>query len=1194
MGLFDEDQDSLDGLLLDDNLDDYTRNQAKQIQSLESDLRGAGLTPPPSEPRHSIFLDILDTLDAPRQGIAGVIDTLFRGDAFQVDPLTGQNIGIGFRRGQKENTTFSDILRRNDVIENPILRGTAGFIGDVFTDPLTYLTFGAGTGAKVGGRVLTEKGLELRNSLSKKLTDNGVVDILEHSEKIDNAFVSIAKLQEATKSLSNTSSDSVRAFNKSQVDKFEKELAGLVDTNDIANANIFEKSKIKVGINVPFLGNFTKSDEAKLATEIVYQDPGPIGSALRAAGKVFNPKKINIADIEISDKVIDAFDNLRLYANEKLDTIKTLPVIGAPVKLATDAADKASILFSKVFNQKALTGADFNRNRLNYIDYREASKAQALQRTTEILGDDILRDKNIQKEVFLALDAQAFDSIKDAATKGGNEDILNIINKLKAGADVSESDMMAFKALSTQSGSEQVFRERLNNLLASNIDPKVKEGLIKTVKAMDDIAAEEAQLGIKHGFIDYYVPHRYKRLGELETSTSSNKSFIKGRKYSTIGEAFEQSGKVADTDLAALLQSRIQKSLELQAQRRFAQRVMIEESLPKDLMVQVYREAQQIPGGEASKLLKRYGINLKPIDPELMKDGAYNAIRQRIYRGVGLKDPQASELAAKSTAEFQAKVNEELWSSGKKPLDNMIPQEALGELGDAVKLPGSSDEFFLPKPVADAFKETIANKDILKDALKGSSFGKATLNMLDSASSFFRRWVTLPWPGYWAQNFFGDRFNQAMAGIQAYDPGIFARTHSVLNGKSAVKTPSGQLINKSGLDNIIKQFGVNYSVNDYLGTVESLGKMNIDSFLAQKNTLLDNVTKAKNAANRIAARNQVADKFQKTFDGFFRVSHVVHRLEKGDSVADAVRGAQDLYFNYRDMSDVEKSLFRRFYMFYGYLSKATKRSVNSLMTAPGNITQQLHGTRALAEFFSSPDASPSVDQIENKLLSSATRSEQLSHYVGRSEDGKPIYARGFAAPINAVLQQFTAYAPRNLSVDELIDSTGDSFRRTIQKQFATSNPIINSIAQVVSGKNLYFDKPLDSAFLRKLPSLNSAVERLAGIPYDKLPVDLDAPVKAFLNAVPDGKGRLIADQGRMWVLMNLVPGLSRLVSTAGSITNTDTPTKLGLFRALTGVNIEDTDPSRTFISSRLDELKDFAKSNSLSQRKRNAEEGIDG
>ena len=64
--------------------------------------------------------------------------------------------------------------------------------------------------------------------------------------------------------------------------------------------------------------------------------------------------------------------------------------------------------------------------------------------------------------------------------------------------------------------------------------------------------------------------------------------------------------------------------------------------------------------------------------------------------------------------------------------------------------------------------------------------------------------------------------------------------------------------------------------------------------------------------------------------------------------------------------------------------------------------------------------------------------EQLSRVVGKSKDGKPV-GRGFAAPLNAVMQQFSLQSPRNFSVGELITAQ-DSTRRTIQKTICNIQP----------------------------------------------------------------------------------------------------------------------------------------------------------
>ena len=1185
--MFGANESELDSILSNPNVDSKSRDLARQVRGMERKVAQAGLDPSLTEPRSSLFGEVLDTLDAPRQGVAGVLDAALRGDIFQ------PGVGTGWQRGQAENTTLSDIFRRQGLFYDPISRGAVGLVGDVLMDPLTYLTFGVGGGLRAGGKALTEGGAALKELASSRLISNGITDIVQHSDIIDEAFKGAARYQEAARNFSKAEG-SVRALEADKMAKALDVFSSVLKEEEVVGQELFKRPGLRAGINVPFLGHVTGA-EPSLSKEVILQDPGPVGQAMRLAGKIWKPGKIKLADFELSDDVLDAFDNVRLYANDSLaklgGLVSSVPVVGDAVKATGDALSAANKLFRQVFYQKSLVGAAANNNRLDYLNFKEGAKIVARDRAFETIGQELLQDKGLQKEIYLAIDAQAMGALKDgvaAAPASKAKELNDVINRIRQTGNVGEGEQLMFREAALSTGAEQGFRSRIDNLLADpNVDPRVKDGVSRVMKAMDDVALEEAQAGLGYSRLEYYVPHKYLNLDNVPGSNSGKTdSFLKSRKYDTIADAFEQGGKVADTDLASLLQYRFQKSLTLRAQRQYAQRLMIEEGLDEGLVTKVYKEALIDPSGPAAQALKRNRIELKPLDMNALQDGLVNAEREKVYAGVGLKDPEASRMIADSAAQFQQKVHEELWAGGAKPADSLIPQQALGEIGEKVAIPGGG-EMFLPKPIADSFRETIAAKDVLKEALSGTSFGKATLSVLDHATSFFKKMVTLPFPAYWAQNFLGDRFNQVMQGVHAIDPGIFARTHSVLSGKSAIKSANGLMLDKPTLDNIIKQFGMQYSVGDFLGTVESFGKMNIDKFLAEKNPFLENVAKAFKSENRQAALSQLHDGFQKSFDGFFRVSQFVHRFEKGDTIADAVRSANEMYFNYRDMSPVEASLFRRFYMFYGYMSKATKQTLTNLVTAPGNLTMQLHGVNALAEFFSDPNAAPSAEMWDSKLLQSVVTNEQLSRVVGRTPEGRPIIGRGFAAPLNAVMQQFSLQAPRNFTVGELASAATDSMTRTIQKQFATSNPAINAAAQLVSGKNLYFDKPLDAEFLRKVPSLTAAAEKLLGYKHNELPIDLDSVTKTFLKAVPDGKGRLIADPGRMWVLMNLVPGLSRATSMAGTFTNTDIPLSAAALRAGLGVNLDDSDPSRSYLYSRKAELEKFINANSVNQRLKN-------
>lgn len=1185
MGFFDKQDssanDEINSLLLDPFLDPETRSVAKQVRSLTDKATNLGYDAQLTEPRSSLFMDLLDTLDAPGQGVRGVIDTALRGDMFTGD------VGTGFRRGQIENVSSSDILRRNDLIDNPIARGVVGFAGDIFTDPLSYLSLGTTAAGKLGGRAVTEAGAALGALGTERLVARGVTNSIEQGSHLDEVFRSINRRDVAEKAFNATSSESEKALEAWNMSKEDSIIGSLFSREELDGAKVFEKPGLHAGINVPFLGHITQPDAKWIET--VHGDLGPVGKVFRGLGKALKPGRVKLADVEFSDEMMGAIDNIRHFTNEKL---AQLPVIGAGVK-AFEATRDA---MAKMFNRKFLIGADANDVVVETQHALAANKAKASQGVIDIIGEDALKDKQLQKDAYRVVDALAMSSVGDVT----DNSVFDVIQRIRRTGEVLDGDALLVKKF-TEEGvdngagqlvtREQKFREGLTNYLASPDRPPAEKALVqRVIGGMDQIAVEEAQDGLQHGILEYYIPHRYKNIAQQETNltrkSGGNSFFTKERKYDTINDAWKEKGYVADTDLANVLQYRINKSLDLRSQTQYAHRLMVEEAIPETLLRNVYKEAMLNPAGDAAKALKRYRVKLDPSRMAMAAEGADNAAFAEALKPIFKGEPAEAAAVSNVLADTSVKMKNEGMSAGFKPLDNHLPDGWVGELG--TKVQNGKETLILPKPIAQAFQETVAARDILKDKLTGD-FGKATLGALDHGISFFKKFVTLPWPGYWAQNFVGDRFNQAMAGIHAANPGILARTHSVLKGDSSITNGLGMILDKPTIDRVIKEMGLNYSTNDFVGVVKNFDEMNVDKLLAKKNNSFLTNLLGKDG-NKAAALSQAQDGMQRGFDGFFRVSHMVHRFEQGDTIQDAVKAANNLYFNYRDMSPVEASLFRRFYMFYGYMSKATKQTLTNLVTNPGNLTMQLHGTNALAEFFSSPDAAPTADEHDMKLLMSAPSSETLSRVIGRTPEGKPLTARGFAAPLNAVMQQFSAQTPRNFSVGELINTAVDSTTRSIQKQFATSNPVINAAAQAITGKNLFFDKPLDSAFLRKLPDWTAAAEQLAGFAHNDIPVTISDEIKDFLGAVPDGKGRLIADKGKMWVLTNLIPGMSRLVSTAGSFSNADVPTSLAALRYGTGINIDDADPSRMYLSSKRDELEQFFRDKSIYQQLRNQKE----
>jgi len=1182
--------DALEAVLTSSSIDQDTRNMALGIERDMGKLAQLGYDPELAEPRSSFWGELFDTLDAPRQGVAGVVDTVLRGDMFE------DGVGTGWRRGQIENTSSSDILRRHDIIDNPIARGLVGFGADLLTDPLSWVSFGATATAKVGGKALTEAGTALKATGVERLMGLGVTDILEQDKILGEVFQSISRGQEAASELGKGTA-ATDAFHAKKLEDSRDLWSTIFKDDEVLGADLFEKRKLRVGRDLPFLGHFQKTSSG--AEELISESPGVVGQALREVSKVIKPGRVSVAEFDISDDIARTFEHLNTFAQKTLDQIASaasqIPLAGKLVEPTGKALSSANELLKKTFSRKALIGATNDDITKEYLNAAAGVRVIARERALATLGEEGLRNQDDLKDAWLLID-----ELGAQAMKRGNlnsQQTEQILRKLALGREVADGDMLylrdSFNIPLDETGStaEGLFRQELQAKLADpNIRPGTKEMTAKLLGAFDDLAIEEAEAGIQHGFLEYYVAHKYKNRERNPFARKGVKAnFTESRKYDTLSEAFEVSGKVADIDVPQLLESRIAKSLTLRAQKAYATRLMIENSMPQHIVQSLYREAIADPQGPAAQVLKRNKWDAPKVEIDQLREGAVTAKRAKLLAKEATDlTAEEKQLLAMSHQEFADETHKSLMAAGYTPKDAPLPDSILGEIGKEVDIPGGG-KMFLPVPVAEAYKETVAARDLFKEKFGNTALGAALVKAADATTSFFKKFVTIPFPAYHAQNILGDRFRQAMSGINAMDPGVQARTASLMAGRSSIRNAAGQVLDKPTLERLIKEQGMSYNLSDYIGAIESFGDMDIDRFLRTKESIGKNIKEFKQKGAKGAAVMQLHDKFQKTFDGFFRIGEVVRRFEAGDSLYDAVRASNEMYFNYRDMTPIEASYFRRFYMFYGYMSKATKSTLTDLVTNPGNLTMQLTATRALAEFFSDPDAAPTAEMADLKLLSSTATMESLSHAVGTTPDGKPIFGRGFAAPVNAVMQQFALQVPRNFTVGELVDTLGSSAKRTLQKQFASANPMVNASAQLVSGKNLYFDKPLDAEFLRKLPSLNALAERVAGYSYDDLPVDLDAPAKAFLKAVPDGKGRLVADPGRMWILMNLIPGLGRATSMAGSLSNTEIPLQAGLLRTILGVNLDDQDPSRTYLSSQRSSLDSFMSQNSIRQQLKNLE-----
>lgn len=1238
MGIFDgllyERPEEIRSILMDPYADRETRRLAKTVDTQLKKTVGAGYEPEEVTPRKNLFLEGLDFLDSLRQGNVGILDALLRGDIFTPE------VGLGYERGKKEDVTVSDLLRRHDVIDNPILRGIAGFAGDVLLDPLTYPSFGLSSlGRKIGGRTLTEAGSKVVGDVTRAVTSRtkglgdpglmlGADQFIEDGKIVDQVFRRAAHMQQYSKEVKKAIPGS-KAHAEAQ--KLYMDAQSFIESHGLKAGTVldelnplFEKPALHFGVNVPFLGHLA-GKTAKEGVQERVKIPGFRGmffEAMGLAGKVFKPGRLEHVQqlppgmVEVIEDIGVKADRLFAPIESFLASLEKAPVIGKGIGAVNSVRKGFATAFNNAFRRAGVVGPDIN-NLLRELEWRRGgAKASGQDAVLQVLTDTGLKNPQLGSQAAELIDGAATEALHaieldPASMEKFLDSSQQMQRNLAAGRDMTgrkwASDLRDADGNIIPSPLEDVqgawtgARAKLltETINGPNVAPEVADIVRRFIGKMDEIGAQENFMGVKHGLLETYLMHRYlnpNRNPYSRHGAAHGVDFTQPQKWKSLDEAFAKGGKVGNTDLASLIELRVRESELRIADKEFFNRLVIEHGLPLQTVQALYREAASEPGGAAYEMLKRRKYKVTPgEDAELYLRGkGQQDLGEALRATKATNSPEYEKLVKMTEAELSDFAHKRHLVDGLIPKDANVPHGLWGEIGTVVKHEG--EEFVLPHAIASAFNDVRTSRDIIKNLAGTTSFGKAMLKGADRGLRFFKTITLLPFPAYWAQNLLGDRFRNIAAGIHTINPGLPDRVHQLLTGKASITNEYGQVLTKDTLDKLAKQVGLHLSPSDYLGYLDSFGEGDINRFMARNKSSaaknLSGLAKG-NWTEFTAGLSQIHDKLNYGFDGFFRLNQIVHRFEQGDGMMDAVRSANNLYFDYRDLSAAEKSVFRRLYMFYGYTSKATKAAVTDLITQPGNLTSQLHGVRALAELFSNPDAAPTAEEIDLELLSSHATHEQLSRVLGKSPEGKTIFGRGFAAPINAMMQQFDLQVPRNLSVGELLSWSGDMAKRNLQKQFATANPVIKTVGEGLAEKNLYFNKPLDAEFLRKIPSLNSLAERLLGLSYDDLPGDLDAASKKFLNAVPDGKGRLIADPGMFWILNNIIPGLGRLTSMAGALANEDIPMKMAWMRSLLNVNLSGTELSQTYLYSQKEALEKFMRARSIEQQVRNQKEGIE-
>jgi hypothetical protein len=90
-------------------------------------------------------------------------------------------------------------------------------------------------------------------------------------------------------------------------------------------------------------------------------------------------------------------------------------------------------------------------------------------------------------------------------------------------------------------------------------------------------------------------------------------------------------------------------------------------------------------------------------------------------------------------------------------------------------------------------------------------------------------------------------------------------------------------------------------------------------------------------------------------DNYYRLSVFTDALSKGKSPAEAAKLARKVAFDYADLTDVEKSVFRNVFMFYSYLRKNMDLFWDTILTNPERVIGQIRAMKGVHNAYIAED-----------------------------------------------------------------------------------------------------------------------------------------------------------------------------------------------------------------------------------------------
>ena len=1156
-------------------------------------IKAAGYKPPTPATHTSALSRVAGVLNVGTAATSGFVKGALTGQ----NPFRTAGESISKSASGEDITGFSDTYRamygapKSDI--GKALVATGGFIADILFDPLTYLTFGLGAGAKVATRggiaVLEKAGTKTFQEISLKATEKfgqkglGETRLLFSEALGKKGITEEARQKLLAKGWDDATIKRVVAEAPTMIDKGGIKFAGktLIGTDTIAKSPIGRAlkvvseseaiTKLKEGLGKTFVPDFMKNPKI---VSIIDKGGREIGNAFEGILKTNEKLFKGLSEEQMTRLFTAAWDKKVKVAHsgELIDQIaKGMDPAAWLKKGIQNPYDEAGGLTAKA--RIALEGdAKKESKRLLQGEKITFEDDAMLQK----VSDDLFEPKVIDKKLpdgTVVKEVQPSITARYAKLAGiPDEDAIKfyIPSKFqefleKTGSGVAPSGVSSAKGgyLKKFTGAERADQVKDPFELYTRGQIEVVTDRIKT----DMANAVVRELGIPLNQMTEemakrlgYVKFERKALGTLRETTARNEAITKlvDIKQSMKRFVSELKGTVTrDKEVSAAIKAITESIDELNSKTAKGLSKFFSEGTVSEVTSKAASRTRTIPDElkifekeikTADKYKPSIKLELAFEDGTLERNG-FSSIKDfvdsiktpfsKVEGGVPRLEVEAG-TDIKKVADLQKKVTQLKEKLGTlSDMDKPSVTDALDNLTRQIDELTTTKKAIRESGVANAPKVTgWIPKEINDEISKFYAPSMGTIDNLakvtgfDYATGLFKGYVTSLFPSFHIRNMTSNTFqNMLKIGVDALNPYLHNDAIALVFGRNLDK----QITTKTG--KVIKLGEIRRMINKESNILSAgaFGKM--EQFIEEGG---ERAIKGGKEAGRFnpLSRNNLAFKAGQALgtkaEQEAKVVNVLSNIMQGKTVKEAVTIADETLFNYSKLTEFERSVMRRVIPFYTFARKNAELQIKALAHTPGAVAAQLKGIKAVGEAVGDPITEEDKKGLPGYVLDS------LGIKAGVNQYGQNTFITGFGLPIEEFLGRFSG--------DKGIVSN------VVSNLMTQMNPLVKFPAEKATGQDFFQGRPITEInngqalkpFLDVLPEgvANQFKEILE---YREIP---GQPV--YVDGVKTGtRTKIVANPFALHFMRNLFT--ARIQATVGFLSSEDETTWNKTLKFFTGV-----------------------------------------